>query len=110
VRKTVKWTPELIGLAMEMFRSGEHRSNIARAIGCSEYAVRKKLILEGMTEDKRCCPGKPVVLTIDVETWLSLHASASARGRSVGALMADLAKVLADPVLLENVLDDGVSL
>jgi len=107
--KPVKWTPELTGLALEMFRAGEHRSNIARAVGCSEYAVRHKLLLEGMTEDKRCA-GKPIVFTLDVETWRSLHASASARGRSVGAMLAEVAKILTDPVLLENVLDDGVSL
>ena len=109
MRKRTKWTPELVALALEMFRAGEHRSNIARAIGCSEYAVRDRLLLEGMTEDKRS-PGKPVVFTVDDEAWRSLHASASARGKSVGAMMADVATALADSVLLENVLDDGVSI
>ena len=106
------WTPELTRSAVRMFRAGDSWESIAKAVGCSAPAVRRKLTREGLARGTSTgIPGeREIYFRTNFKTWLSLNASASARGKSVGELMSDVAEELADAVLLENVLDDGVSL
>jgi hypothetical protein len=108
--KRIDWTPELTRSAVGMFRAGHSWESIAIAVGCSAPAVRRKLTREGIARGTGIPGEREVSFRTDFKTWLSLNASASARGKSVGEMMSDVAEVLADGVLLENVLDDGVSL
>ena len=107
MRKRISWTPEQTASALEMFRSGKSWAHIADTIGCSVFAVRCKLLRQGIEGGIR---GKKISFEIDQESWISLNEQASARGRSLSDMMSSVAELLADPVLLENVLDDGVSL
>jgi hypothetical protein len=97
-----------------MFRAGHGWKSVGSALGCSAAAAKRAFSRIGIntaSEESRLRSVERVVsFKASPETWDSLNESASARGKGVGELLSDVAEMLADPVLLENVLDDGVSI
>jgi hypothetical protein len=90
--------------ALSMAKAGDGAPAIAKLFGCSADAVRRKFYRNGFV------PRRAVPVRIDQNTYRALRESAAVRQKSVESLLADVVKLLADPVLLENVLDDGVTL
>lgn len=107
MRKRLKWTQEMINTALEMLDAGGNWTAIAAHFGCSVWAVKARLTQDGIGYR---WSGRNAAVSVSAETWDSLLESAKARGKGVGELLSDVAAMLADPVLLENVLDDGVSI
>jgi len=108
----MRWTPEKIQTAGELYRSGVDWKSVGEAVGCSGAAARRRLSRDGYGRDekRKIRPVARVVsFKMSPETWESINESASARGKGVGEIMSDVAVLLSDSVLLENVLDDGVS-
>lgn len=103
------WTTELWETAVGMANAGEGLAAIASVAGCSKDAVRRKFYRKGVASVEMAAR-KTVNIQIDRNTYRSLNEAASARGKSVETMLSDVAAMLADPVLLENVLDDGVSI
>lgn len=103
------WTPELWETALGMATAGDSLAAIAGVAGCSKDAVRRKFYRKGVASVEMAAR-KTVNIWIDRNTYRALNESALARGKSVETMLADVAELMSDPVLLENVLDDGVSI
>lgn len=97
----------MVNTALEMLDTGENWTAIAAHFGCSVWAVKARLAQDGVGYR---WSDRTAAVSVSKETWESLLESAKARGKGVGELLSDVAKMMADPVLLENVLDDGVSI
>lgn len=107
MKKRLKWTQEMIDDALARLNSGENWTAIASHFGCSVWAVKARLTCDGVGYR---WSSRTAAVSVSNETWDSLLESAKARGKGVGELLSDIAAMLADPVLLENVLDDGISI
>lgn len=94
---------------MGMATAGDSLASIASVAGCSRDAVRRKFYRKGVASVEMA-ERKTVNIRIDRDTYRALNESASARGKSVETMLADVMEILGDTVLLENVLDDGVSI
>ena len=103
------WTPEMWDTALSMAKAGDGAPAIAKVFGCSDDAVRRRFYRNGFPAPS-FVPPRAVPVRIDRNTYRALRESAAVRKKSVESLLADVVKLLADPVLLENVLDDGVTL
>ena len=108
-KKRDPWSTELVETTVKMFHRGDRWTAIAEVAGCSPEAARNKFARMGFVNGEQCRK-RYAHLWLDVNTYRSLNESASARGKTVEIMLSDVANLLADPVLLENVLDDGVTI